>query len=108
MFRVGQKVVCISGPIEAARGYNQEVQPAIGHVYTIRSIDDFDDAPPHMPHFGVGLLLEEITCPVHSGFGLECSFSSRFRPIVERKTDISIFTEMLTPSPQRVREMSEG
>lgn len=29
-------------------------------------------------------------------------FKSRFRPVVERKTDISIFTEMLTPKREPV------
>jgi hypothetical protein len=30
--------------------------------------------------------------------------SDRFRPVVERKSDISIFTSMLNPSPEKVMD----
>jgi len=65
-----------------------------GRVYTVRAVgrDPFWDTP--------GLWLNEIQRPIEEGyeqFG-ELSFHQcRFRPIVEKKTDISIFTTMLTP-----------
>jgi hypothetical protein len=84
-FRVGQKVVCID-----ASGIKKSFEmcpnrPVKGCVYTVRSI--FDD----------GLLLEEVVNPPNmtwkSGETGEAGWCfHRFRPIVERKDEIS-FTE---------------
>lgn len=96
MFHVGQKVVCIKGHPE----YVGCVVPVVGSTYTIRGVDET-----------CGLLFEEIINRIATCFDLssgaisygECSFwIDRFRPVIERKTDISTFTEMLTPN--RVRE----
>lgn len=92
-FRVGQKVVCIRKDAWEG-GYQDETDPIYGHVYTIREIVDY-------PHGPVGLLLVEIVNPPrHYAEGFhECDFQSpNFRPVVERNTDISIFTAMLKPS----------
>lgn len=43
--------------------------------------------------------------PVSGGQSFTGMYTSRFRPLVERKTDISIFTAMLTPSPVTVDAM---
>lgn len=61
-----------------------------GRIYTVRSTCDF---------YGVvGVRLHEILRP-HSKFGIEVPFAAaRFRPVQKRKTDISIFTAMLTPT----------
>ncbi len=85
-FVVGQKVVCVdvSEKLVAAANY-----PIVDNVYTIRKIVLDGDH--------IIVLLSEI-CNLHissrigePGFG-----ASRFRPLTERKTDISIFTKMLT------------
>jgi hypothetical protein len=82
-FRVGQKVVCVD-----ASGLTLIKPLTIGAVYTIREL--YDD-----PIRGPAVMLEEIINIMHprGEFGYR---SVRFRPIVERKTDISIFTKMLT------------
>ena len=82
MFRVGQKVVCVN-----AAGFESFI--ARGSVYQIRSINI---------EFGqIWLRLAEIAPRVdQAGF---CS--TRFRPLVERKTDISIFKAMLTPAGKK-------
>ena len=89
MFRLGQKVVCVDdspGPV-ARMHYQLELNA----VYTIRGFCE-------NIHGEIGLLLEEVwpdAPPLMSG--QERGFrQSRFRPAIERKTDISIFTKMLT------------
>ena len=88
-FRVGQRVVCIAeghGPILLG-----EVNAIVGAIYTVRKISEYGGQ--------IGLYLSEIiNPPQHTIDGLieRGMYSERFRPIVERKTDISIFTKMLT------------
>lgn len=78
-FRVGQKVVCIDdspswlGDLSALER---------NKVYTVAAV------------FEHGITVGEIETPSpYLWFSL-----TRFRPIVEPKTDISIFTQMLKPS----------
>lgn len=93
-FHIGQKVVCIRGA-DRSSVTRDGWAPKTGGIYTIRGIYD---GP-----IRVDLNFEEY---VHHEFhddGAEIGWNSeRFRPIVERKTDISIFKAMLTPSKQRV------
>lgn len=75
MFRVGMNVVCINDS-------NTELVRA-GSVYTIvRVYKEFLELAGIMPN----------------GHPLPGMNASRFRPIVERKTDISLFKAMLTPA----------
>lgn len=90
-FQVGQKVVCI----KRGRWSGVEVcSPKYGDILTIRAITkSCREAEP-------GLMFEEIKNP-EMVFGCGClcepDFSVwRFRPITKKKTDISIFTAMLT------------
>lgn len=101
-FYVGQKVVRVPhapdrGAIETNRALsNGAALTQVGRVYTIREIR-VDNGTTEV------LLLRELdnsnlaglpwAGPREPGFR-----SSGFRPVVERKTDISIFTEMLNPS----------
>jgi hypothetical protein len=97
---IGQKVVCIAPhPEWEERGCRV---PKVGGIYTVRGIDETD-----------GLLLEEIiNDPVAcidaaTGKTLKACEDSfwlhRFRPLVEHKTDISIFKKMLcSPSEEIV------
>jgi hypothetical protein len=89
-FRVGQKVVCVNdGP---SRFNGQPSNLVRGNVYTIKA---------SWLHWLWGLpvvLLDEIDPP-----GTNDSFdSTRFRPIVERKTNISIFKKILTPKREKL------
>jgi hypothetical protein len=79
-FRVGQKVVCVDDvPRE---GGNCRVK--YGHVYTVAAIGMSTRNRPF-------LIVAEIDPSPYEGWHRD-----RFRPAVERKTDISIFTRMLT------------
>jgi hypothetical protein len=51
-------------------------------LYTIREFIEWED--------GLGLLLAEIANPICNGFEPRFDHES-FRPLVERKTDISVF-----------------
>ena len=95
-FRVGQKVVCIETWVRR-NGVGDEIGPVAGEIYTIRDIGFLNPAAPDV----VAVLLAEIRNAVHDyvdGRGETCFAAHRFRPVVERKTDISIFTQMLNPS----------
>jgi len=92
-FRIGQKVVCISDEWRNPQYELPVAMPMKHGVYTIRAMglgtcgDNGEEQ--------IGLLFQEFIYPIAS-CGFEPSFSSRcFRPIVERKTDISIFQKML-------------
>lgn len=95
-FRVGQKVVCVSVPDFRPEQPNK---PILGGIYTVRSVA--------VNHQGLpGIRLEEIRNPVGhftGGFHDEPGFFAwRFRSVVDRKTDISVFKAMLKPSKTRV------
>lgn len=91
-FHVGQKVVCVDD-----RWVEDEPQlPMAGVVYTIREIDAGDD--------GLYFRLHELVNPVrkYRYAEMEASFeAAAFRPVAERKTDISIFRAMLEPKKAR-------
>ena len=91
-FRVGQKVVCIHQPKSAIAKQWMELganYPSKNSIYTIRDIVSFPDG-------SSGFLLQELWND-HLGYKPEPAFDAcHFRPIVERKTDISVFTKMLT------------
>jgi hypothetical protein len=99
MFYIGQKVICIDDTVVTGdvRGFSAWVVK--GSIYIIRDI-----APPDP--FGGGFLLEEITADIHQPSGIEYGWRiTRFRQLDERKTDISIFRELLNPTPQQRREL---
>jgi hypothetical protein len=91
MFHVGQLVVCVDDdnwllPIPH--------RPEAKRIYTIRAI--VEGIHP-IDGRGPGLLLDEIINPTVKGTGVEYNFDPRrFRPL--RKTSISIFTAMLSPT----------
>lgn len=89
-FHVGQKVVCVHAFVDEVR-FPTLCIPVRGGIYTIRAIIQGHDGI----RLRDGLLLEEITNGLGPR-GIEYNFNpERFRPVVERKTDISVFTEML-------------
>ncbi len=90
-FRIGQKVVCVAPP--PAGGW---IGCVVGEIYTIRSMQV---CPVEKQ---LGLRLHGITLPICSLGGEGAFYATRFRPVVERKTDISIFVKMLHPSTQKV------
>lgn len=91
---VGQKVVCVGAQEGGGwaplypRCNRGEQHPSEGSIYVIRFIDQ---------HLGVSYL--------HFDEFPKRSYDAHyFRPIVEKKTDISVFTEMLNPTPHKVVE----
>lgn len=88
-FRVGQKVVCV----DAKRTNNRDIAELEERaVYTIRWTNG--------PH----VRLMEST--LRTVFGGDHPYGAhRFRPLVERKTDISVFEKMLNPSVEQLREL---
>jgi hypothetical protein len=93
-FRIGQKVVCIKDtpyPADAPPPH-----PMAGTIATVSWIGlhkGFEDEP--------AIDLVEFPSPetdrYHRGYA-----ASNWRPLVERKTDISIFTKMLNPNQEAV------
>lgn len=107
-FYVGQKVVCLD-----AEPHLRYMPPGFngigdldglteGAVYTVRRVGRRHPADP-MPN---SLWLEELRRPLRVETCImlgEAGFDPRrFRPVVERKTDISVFQAMLNPSSDRV------
>lgn len=101
MFRVGQKVVCVEDkpmlvdifPYRAAVGVNL----IKGNVYTIRGVV-FD----LKGTLCVYLVEARSPLPPLSNGMERPYFATRFRPLVERKTDISIFKKMLNKRLEKV------
>ena len=101
MFYVGQKVVCINDDWSTHSSWKLVPnKPTQNKVYHIRKIVMYT----YSNGVTEGLYLIEIENPLHpwklNGI-VEIAFpANRFRPVVEKKTDIFIFTAMLNPSKQ--------
>lgn len=103
-FRVGQKVVCEDAFVWRVRGGKSERSVTglrVGAVYTICAIRYLPDATYRGFAGNYVLDLVEVK-PDGSWRGSKGFAARRFRPVVERKTDISIFKAMLNPSKQPV------
>lgn len=83
MWRVGQKAVCVRA--------DDNWHLVEGAIYTVTGVKP--------GHFGFcdGLYVAEAAHYCGTAF-----YATRFRPVVETKTDISVFTRMLTPSKREV------
>lgn len=102
-FYVGQKVVCVDDDwrmflpfwmrVKAAFR-RRDTDPRRGGIYHVREVLMKDDQP--------WLRLAEIRNRAELGFVEPMYMGRCFRPVVERKTDISIFTAMLTPAKKAV------
>lgn len=95
MFRVGQRVVCVDDGAGERYRWADGCELVAGQIYTIRAVGACDIAP-----YGPGVkLLEKKNLIVRRGvFYRDAHYrAARFRPVVERKTDISIFKAMLNP-----------
>lgn len=99
-FRAGQEVVCVDAAIHeewTTPGPGEVIFPGLdgleqGAVYTIREL--------YFQGETLCVRLEEIIREYDFWGDCEVGFNAaRFRPVV--KTDISIFTAMLAPSPKK-------
>lgn len=97
--RVGMKVTLVRsfGVLSTARAAEEGVfLPQKGEVYTIRAFDPDEAA-------FLCIWLSEITNKPCAEDGIEPSFqASLFRPVIERKTDISALTALLNTSKSPV------
>lgn len=102
-FRVGQKVTMVQGyePKVYDRAKSEGVTlPETGVVYTVRGIEDGLGWYSGVPF----IWLEELRNAPHVSDGVEPNWDARlFRPVVDRKTDISIFTAMLNAEHTKER-----
>jgi hypothetical protein len=88
MFRVGQRVECVD-----------DSPDRFGRALLVKKGDQFTIASVFIFRGKLGLRFVEIDPGIAAGW-----LASHFRPIVERKTDISIFQKMLTPSDEEILE----
>lgn len=100
-FHVGQKVVCITDDFWHPLAHLVPHLPRKGGLYHVRGYAPLIGDPCVMP--GASFIwLAEIVNPGSSG--QEPSFAAYcFRPVIERKTDISVFTKLLSPIPVKER-----
>lgn len=95
MFRVGQKVVCVNN-----RGVPNPYKSDLHTVYTIATVR-YIDRSCGCDDTGWGVTLLEL--PTHETEDYLAEFrAERFRPAVDRPTDISVFTRMLTPASREL------
>jgi hypothetical protein len=101
MFHIGQRVVCIDDRFPGENGVFDPTfaercpnLPVEGRTYTVRGF-----VVPYAGYSGTpGVLLEEIInppSPYYEGSFEPSFFPSHFRPVTERRTDISVFTDAL-------------
>jgi hypothetical protein len=98
------KVVCVDDLSRhpALKKWRGTITPSVGATYTIREI--FTEPRSKKWPDTVFVRLNELVNPkVDTAVGpYECAFAAdHFRRVQTRKTDISIFTSMLTGSKQR-------
>jgi hypothetical protein len=92
--KVGDKIVCIRDESEMMHPAAGDVMPKKDQIYTIRGFEREDD--------DVFFYLEEIRNQpglYWDGYGETCFHSEGFRPIQDRKTDISSLTKLLNTAP---------
>ncbi len=100
MFRVGQKVVCVddcTGRNYAPFPHDRPDLEGLrkGEVYTVRSVG---------VEYGVSVIrLAEIRRQYSNRLRAENVYAAaRFRPVVERKTDISALQALLAPTAKKL------
>jgi hypothetical protein len=101
MFHVGQKVVCVNDSSYAVLGWFPGEGLKKWAVYTVRGTGVAIDGGP-----GVGL--NELILTGGAKDQDLYYMASRFRPITERKTDISVFTEILDKVTNGDRKLIEA
>lgn len=102
-FRVGQKVVCVKGsPGDVAIRGAAGSRPVRGEIVTINTINYWPQKNRTLLTFvehDNSRLINVYDCSgIEPGFDAEC-----FRPVVERKTDISFAHEILRKASKPAR-----
>lgn len=94
--KVGDKVVCVCDGSDLPCVPFGDAVPVAGEIYTIREIEvGLEDGE-------VYLMFQEIRNDPRwclDGFGEVCFHNEDSRPVEPRKTDISVFTQLLHTAP---------
>jgi hypothetical protein len=93
-FHVGQKIVCVTDNWQHSMRHLVPNIPRKGGIYHVRGHDPTVVAPDCVGHEYIWLC--EIANP-RVGLTEPSFLAAHFRPVIERSTDISIFTAMLNP-----------
>lgn len=100
-YSIGLKVVCLRDNWNLIGYPERIICPVAGLEYVIRSV--------MVDHDWLSLRFHWLINPRHPTGGSEYGFAVwgydgilNFRPVIERKTDISIFTSMLPKTPADV------
>lgn len=108
MFRVGQKVVFVDDSDldgSSVGSWEPGELPSLGSVYTVTRCFYGARFRANVVH----LLEIKRSSKARQWWGDDVGYGARrFRPVVERKTDISIFKRMLQPTGPRVLEPGHG
>jgi hypothetical protein len=100
MFNVGQRIICIkTSKFTHPSWALVPNRVTVGALYTVRAIG----ALRYKRNLEPAVWLEEVFNPVISWTDRVCEYGFHagwFRPTQERKTDISIFTKLLTPKKE--------
>lgn len=110
LFHKGQKVLCVDDSVDCAVGQfiNGWLVSSVSldgltknAIYTIRGYA----GPSWLDNITHTYWLEEIHRPINQRTFLEFGYKvTRFRPLIERKTDISVFQQLLNPTNHRFFE----
>lgn len=105
-FRIGQKVVCIdddSTPPPEFVVLSHVEHPKKGMIYTVKEFQIA--AVSGLPCMLVEEIPDQIAILLHEGELCSARVlfrQNQFRPLVRRKSDISVFKSMLTPQNEQV------
>lgn len=93
MFHVGQKVVCVDASNSPGCTWGPRERPVEDAIYTVSEVGISEIGNPAIKLMELPRDQKEWTW----------FRSNRFRPVVERKTDISVFTKILNDVKKRKR-----
>jgi len=93
-FRVGQKVVCVTNEVHEEGRMWRDDAPTVGAVYTV-SHEWWRDGRQHLSFIELERHPEAKKIWAMCGKGRLGYGAWRFRPVTEKKTDISIFKAIL-------------
>ncbi len=93
-FRIGQKVVCVDDGAREPRRWWPGCAVKRGEIYTIRGFvtAPYDGIPCILVEELRNIIAHKGIIDDDAGYRIE-----RFRPLVEKKTDISTLTALLNP-----------
>lgn len=101
-FRVGQKVVCVDdgwANWQLADMRSAGISsPIKGEIYTVRAVETLQGEA----HVWLAEIVNPIVDYSDVGQNEQGWAPELFRPVVERKTDISVFTRLLNTTPETV------